>query len=230
MKEHPIIFSTEMVKAILDGRKSQTRRVIKPQPYFDDGLYDQGWIWEGLHHQSEADLKQLILVSGKCPYGQTGDRLWVREAFAEWQGTVECVCNGDLSIPEAREYIICKSTAKDWVGILRDMKEGHPWTIKPSIHMPRWASRITLEITEVRVERVQEISPSDVIAEGIIEEEGDGLGLQDKFANLWDSINAKRKISRNTDMGTISGKGYSWASNPWVWCLSFRQLIGEEIK
>jgi len=89
--------------------------------------------------------------------------------------------------------------------------------------MPRWASRITLEITEVRVERVQEISPSDVIAEGIIEEEGDGLGLQDKFANLWDSINAKRKISRNTDMGTISGKGYSWASNPWVWVISFKR-------
>ena len=196
MKEHPVLFSTEMVKAILKGRKTQTRRVIKPQPYFDNGLYDQGWIWEGLHHNDETDLKKLIVMSGKCPYGQVGDRLWVREAFCNLCPDEQGFCyKADREHNPASD--LC---AAEW---------------KPSIFMPRWASRTTLEITGIRVERLQEITHEDAIAEGAefmpaAKLRKERLTVpQIVFAGLWDSIN---------------GKKYPWASNPWVWCIEFKRL------
>lgn len=183
-KEHPIIFSGPAVQAILDGRKTMTRRVVKAPK------------WGDAEHAG---------VDYPCPYGQPGDRLWVREAWS-------VSANGPIYKTD------------------RDGTVRIAW--KPSIHTPRWASRITLEITAVRVERVQDITARDVEAEGIDvvsklpvflcspkkptrEKLG---GLADTIARglyqpLWDSLNAKR--------------GYGWNSNPWVWVISFKRVSGE---
>ena len=183
MKERPIIFSGEMVRAILDGRKTQTRRVIKPQP---DHIHT---------FQKGILLPQIGDKEIRCPYGQPGDRLWVRETWAKNNPVLDAkVCyRADLMSPDL----------------------GKPW--KPSIYMPRWASRITLEIVNVRVERVQEITEADVIAEGIGAFTLARGVLSDappdprwKFIELWNSINANR--------------GYGWEINPWVWVIEFKVL------
>ena len=172
MKEYPIIFSGPMVRAILDGRKTQTRRVIKPQPKGEFCRY-------GFHMPTQAIWTDLTVVS--CPYGQPGDLLWVRETFA---------AAGDQSWVEYRAD--CDSKVIRW---------------RPSIHMPRSASRLTLRITDVRVQRVQEISEEDARAEGTT-----GLaGAMTGFPYLWESINAKR--------------GYGWNTNPWVWAISFERIM-----
>jgi hypothetical protein len=167
--------STEMVKAILDGRKTQTRRT------------------RGL----EVVNRSLdFAIKCQCPYGRPGDRLWVRESF---------YVQPDIYRPDKPSPIHYK--ADEDTGCLED------YVFKPSIFMPRWASRITLEITRIRAERVQDISEEDCIAEGI---KDSGLGVVDlllSYAVLWDSINAKR--------------GYSWESNPWVWVIEFKRLESE---
>lgn len=166
MKERPILFNSEMVKAILEGRKTQTRRVVKPQP--DD---IPGMKCTGLNKDS---LKQ-------CPHGKPGDRLWVRETFVlTYSGTKYKATNYDATV----KY-------------------------KPSIHMPRWASRITLEITDVRVERLTNISGRDAYFEGMKECEFKEDGSIDDFKALWDSI---------------SKPEHSWAANPWVWVIEFKVL------
>ena len=168
MKERPIIFSAEMVQAILDGRKTQTRRVMKVPPREINGV-------------------GIVYESDKCPYGQPGNRLWVRETWAYW---------GSIETPEAIIY----RTDGD--------KAGVRW--RPSIYMPRKYSRITLEVTGVRVERVQDISHRDALAEGVSYDvsQDDGAPVP-RFQKLWDSINAKR--------------GYSWDKNPWVWVVEFKE-------
>lgn len=173
--EKPIVFSTPMVKAILEGRKAMTRRVIKPQPYLND-VGRLAWIISGWTTPEE--------IAEKAPY-HVGHKLWVRET---WR-----VHHGD----EGTQCLEYKADAADNL-------MPH-W--KPSIFMPRWASRITLEVTGLKVERVQDITESDVVAEGI---QDTGAGdLRAMFAVLWSSINAKR--------------GYGWAVNPWVWCISFKR-------
>jgi len=202
MKEHPILFSTDMVKAILEGRKTMTRRVIKPQPT-DAGLEFatacegefSAWQDDGLNldeHSEDGGPCQRI-----CPYGQVGDRLWVRETFV-------------LTNYQTPVY---RADFKDvngyyWSSIASDPKDVK-W--KPSIYMPRWASRINLEITEIRVERVQEISEEGAKAEGIEALKPSMCCYTNRycFEVLWESINAKR--------------GYSWEANPWVWCISFKR-------
>jgi hypothetical protein len=163
MKERPILFSAQMVRALLAGTKTQTRRIMKPQPADDIAPANfpnhlvQGWV-------STIPHKYGNTVVHRCPYGQAGDRLWVREKFAEADlpdGTpVIAYCAGGC-IPVGRkddqDYLI-----HDWA--IPDAPEPDRW--KPSIHMPRWASRITLEITGVRVERLQSISEADAEAEG----------------------------------------------------------------
>ena len=204
MKEIGIIFSTPMVQAIRENRKSMTRRVIKPQPL---------WIGDpSIPFKTEdADLKGII----KCPYGQPGDRLWVRETWGflrSWDCEGECNCStaykGDMG---CYQY---KATSEDL-----ELK----W--KPSIHMPKVAARILLEVVSVRVERVQDITEEDAKAEGVgdlfiedcayddkynnipwIQEEG--LTIH-QFARLWNSINEKRN--------------YGWDNNPWVWVVEFRR-------
>jgi hypothetical protein len=197
MKEHPILFSGPMVKAILEGRKSQTRRVMKNHP---DGVWGVD-ICGGEDGKNSVDTgKPWWKVGGinglpKCPYGQPGDRLWVRETWAP-----------GMNMPQPAIY------RADWPGD----EKGVRW--KPSIHMPRWASRILLEVTDVRVQRVQEISEEDALAEGTrchldIEPKNHhdcSWSYKEHFEKLWDSINAKR--------------GYGWDVNPWVWAISFRRI------
>ena len=177
MKEKPIIFSGPMVRAILEGRKTQTRRIIKSTR--DINVTDTD-----VYRAFQASLES------HCPYGQPGDHLWVRETWynpAYEQGESGLSCD-------------CYYKATDDVIV--------PW--RSSIHMPRWASRITLKITDIRIQRLQEISPYDVRCEGFIEEEGDGIGFLFKFADYWDSLNEKR--------------GVSFGTNPWVWVIEFWKI------
>lgn len=194
MSEKPILMSTPNVNAILDGRKTMTRRVINPQPKIVHELRTDGiLITEQIFRDGGAGIK--------CPYGQVGGRLWVRET---WMPETE------QGIPTGG--IIYKATNNP------EPDGDIPLKWRPSIFMPRWASRITLEITEIRVERLNQISHRDICAEGISENPYNEFTAQpyhygrDKllFEQLWDSINAKR--------------GYNWASNPWVWVISFNKL------
>jgi len=211
MKEHPIIFSGEMVRAILAGHKTQTRRVIRPQPQgWDPQIETDGitWAWciVGDHDYSE----QIRC----CPYGQPGDTLWVRESACyafDCDGDVDGICAYRADVDPLSDWhkykFIPGTEAADW--------NGHTgW--RPSIHMPRWAARLTLEATGVRVERIQDISEEDVLAEGcglsswgLDQQTGAELGLRTAgFAELWDSINARR--------------GFGWDTNSWVWVIEFK--------
>ena len=197
MKERPIIFSGELVKAILEGRKTITRRVVKPQPLQKSARY---FVFPDdapkKFHDSD-DIRDL------CPFGSPGDHLWVRETW------YPCVPGSGVA-----QY---KADA-DCNDIKWHSEQGHRW--RSPIHMPRWASRLTLEITGVRVERLQEISEEDAAAEGssgCFEKHlhYDGREFRCSFERLWDSINATRP-------------GHSWESNPWVWCLSFKRCENEK--
>lgn len=196
-KEHPIIFSGDMVKAILAGRKSQTRRVVNPQR----PEYSFQFINGDIVHIAAAGT---AFGKTKCPYGKVGDRLWVREAFFIDEFTV------DHTVKTDREVYYKADNPRIFApnGVLKKLK----W--KPSIHMPRWASRITLEVTGVRVERVQDISKSkaDQEAEGIAVPCGWNINNHERcsFGLLWDSINHKR--------------GFGWDVNPFCWVLSFKRL------
>ena len=195
MKERPILFSGPMVRAILDGSKTQTRRVVKPQHFSHPGC-DCG--------------PESLSASSWCPYGNPGDLLWVREA---WRVHPE-----DLLMDEYERPVNLKAVSPN-----DSAYAGIPW--RPSIFMPRWASRLLLEITDVRVQRLQDISEKDAEAEGItcIDPQGGDAsrcwvpGVHDTdvhefgtarcaFHDLWDSINAKT---------------YPWESNPWVWAITF---------
>ncbi len=217
MAEKPILFSAEMVRAILDGRKTVTRRVVKPQPggVVEDAYHrpDGKWIWTHLPVGTGVGIGNPF----RCPYGAPGDRLWVRETHYRWTGCGSApprwIDGPSGDVYDARGY------ADD--PDIEQIKAEMACLTVPSIHMPRWASRITLEVTAVRVERVQEISEEDAIAEGI---EYTGVRIQDGkkccgavsvvgcFRNLWDSINAKR--------------GYGWAANPFVWVVEFKRVEG----
>lgn len=216
MKERPILFNAEMVRAILDGRKTQTRRVIKltdngllrlRAPYatwLEDGV---GPVWCPYGGSPKVPMPADRLAAGS-PYGVPGDRLWVRETWSidPSEGDVTYEADGET----ARFLDLGAHGA---VGI----RGKHP-----SIFMPRALSRITLEVTGVRVERVQDISGEDAGAEGTpcifcrktlvtrCQCALDKADYHEDFQKLWDSVNAKR--------------GYSWESNPWVWVVSFKQL------
>ncbi len=220
MGEKPIAFSGEMVRAILEGRKSQTRRVCRAQQMagFEPwGSCADGWqFWIAKTAPLELKLKSPDradhhgnLVT-RCPYGRSGDRLWVREtwalvprtAYAQSEGVEQALRPGDDH--DAAVY------RAGWT-----RSEPGPW--RSSRFMPRWASRITLQLLDVRVQRVQEITPEDVEAEGASHNPMQQMSYRDDnyqrikdFAWLWDSINAKR--------------GYTWDSNPWVWCISFKRV------
>ena len=189
MKERPILFGNPMIRAILEGRKSQTRRVVKPQP--DDCMVQQGAVYR---HPRNIGRYIGNTERAPCPYGVPGDRLWVRETWRQDPGErgVDYRANGKPASINHDEYA--------------------RWTWRPSIHMPRAVSRITLEIVDVRVERLQEIKEDDAKAEGcspLVESDGSVTCGRRKtvFRELWDSINAKRA---------------PWASNPFVWVLEFR--------
>lgn len=212
-KERPIIFNAAMVRAILEGSKTQTRRVLDLPHLKRSDTRGYDWTWRGqapiktIKQQQRhpggcwQDVRHARLLSF-CPYGQPGDRLWVREAWAMdrvYDGRPPSVGN-----PLFTRWFAADNT-KDGPSNCNDERGKG----RPSIHMPRWASRITLEVTDVRVERVQEISEFDIRAEGLTRSDH-GPNIHASFRLLWDSINAKR--------------GYSWESNPWVWAITFRKL------
>lgn len=188
MKGRPILFSGEMVRAILEGRKTQTRRVVKYTcaGHVKEPNGNRRWL---------PDDPDAVLA---CPYGQPGDRLWVRETWAKIP-TGEYVYRAD--IPAKDEALERQISGRG----------DAPW--KPSIHMPRRASRITLEIVSVRIERLCDITKEDTKAEGVIVREPDVLNAWlAEWIDLWDSINAAR--------------GFGWEKNPRVWVVEFKQLEG----
>ena len=213
LSAHPIIFSAPMVRAILDGRKTMTRRVVKPQPPARGvGMRDHKMALstddegENLHVYSQSAGSGSW--TARCPYGQPGDRLWVRETFALRQD-----CEPDTD--KARHYAMYRADGGDAADPMNWHDYGGKW--KPSIFMPRWASRITLEVTGVRVEMLQAISQSNVFAEGLHNAQqseiemrvGHTLSAQQCYFELWDQINAKRA---------------PWASNPWVFVIEFKRI------
>ena len=190
VSEHPILFGGPMVRAILDGLKTMTRRVVKPQPP-ENGLPVRFWYgWPGVAPSGEDNN---VLVS---PY-RRGGLLWVRETWAKvpWHG-VEDSCKYLYRADDPPSY--------EW-----DPERGDRWS--PSIFMPREASRITLRVTDVRVERLQDITEEDAVREGVqaIPEAPASLTDRTAFARLWDSLNAKR--------------GHGWDVNPWVWVIAFER-------
>jgi hypothetical protein len=212
MKERPILFSGEMVKAILAGNKTQTRRVIKVR-----GKYSCGE--PSVHSELNGELKvwkpERVDYSGfvECPYGQPGDLLWVRET---WATSIACDDRPPSDMEKAgRGYGWPVWYAADGMVNTRRAdpvpQGGIGFTTmgkcRPSIFMPRWASRITLEIESVRVERLQDISEEDAISEGV-EHVQPLISAKEKYQELWESIN---------------GKG-SWDENPWLWVIQFNKL------
>lgn len=195
MTERPIIFSPEMVRAILEGRKTLTRRVIKPQPMLIELPNDVPfWAFSWGAHCSQYGVDEWTLPSiiPHCPYGQLGDRLWVREA---WWTPPD---NKSDRLQVAYKALIQPYQESNLV-----------W--RNAMFMPRWASRITLEIVKVRVERLQEIQMADLIAEGF---GGHYSSYSDYnypgFRAYWDSLNGKR--------------GFAWHVNPWVWVIEFKEI------
>ena len=245
MKERPILFSAPMVRAILEGKKTQTRRIAKvppakpivlplrhppkhDAPYFDSycsekktpentrGMSDR-WCWW------TADDRPDPLTEIRCPYGIPGDRLWVRETWGlrncesdptDWERASVVGCSED----EIREQYHLDYRA-DW----GPMQEGCFW--RPAIHMPRWASRISLDVTDVRVERLHDISEEDAKAEGVEAwmdslkggehyEPDARLGAYPvtAFSRLWKVVNGRE----------------SWDANPWVWVVEFTRVEAQE--
>ncbi len=226
MKQHPILFSTPMVSALLSGQKTMTRRTrglekVNKNP--------DGYDFQSLIHEFRGrfifmpsdkifpNANEIIEV--KCPYGKPGDQLWVRESFCYvMRDHAHDLLEGRK---ENNQYVFKTDFNEDWMKYAKE-KYGYKW--KPSIHMPRIASRILLEITDVRVERLQSITKQDSIAEGIEILDGHsnyknylcGNGLdysyvkeaRISFQSLWEKING-------TD---------SWHKNPWVWVVSFKRI------
>jgi hypothetical protein len=208
-KEGPILFSGPMVRAILDNHKWKTRRIVKPDlaSGFDVGRgYEDS---KAGYPFVEDEYGDFYRATDFCPYGKPSDLLWVRETFGPGLGDNHTPALGYVAYRADGEY-----PAR--------LKDTHVW--RPSIFMPRWASRITLCITEVRVERLQDISEEDAIAEGITGPHDVGYpafrvpgdskprysSAKSAFTDLWDSINADR--------------GYGWDVNPWVWAISFERV------
>lgn len=212
MKERPILFSAPMVRALLAGTKTQTRRVFRlPRGcswYASLGGEAAGWL------QDDTGPAWWHVDEQRCPYGAPGDRLWVREAHAF--SVVDPEGYGWRDDPENWD-VIYRADEKQPAGGWRD-NDGNvilpPW--RPSIHMPRWASRILLDVTSARVERLQDISEADAMAEGIVRQRDGGYGLpagehyhahsaRISYWSLWDAINGAGSVD----------------ANPWVWVVAF---------
>lgn len=203
MKELPIIFSAPMVRALLDGRKTQTRRILKPQPSKPFG----GIFCDAVKWWTGDSLTGEVIESLRVPYA-VGDRLWVREAWRVRAGKYDRMKPADL--PQTATVLYEADPFEKGIDYGKR---------RPSIHMPRWASRITLEVTEVRVQRLQEISGEDTIVEGVqcptceamkysaCHDSGCFHSLQ-LFKELWNGLH---------------GPG-AWEANPWVAAISFKRV------
>ena len=230
MRERGMIFNAEMVRAILDGRKTQTRRVIVPSMRTADTQFElhqqPDGSWMPMHTFNEGSFDKTGSERPiKCPFGAVGDRLWVRETWADVNhegcpavayranGEVRDLCedDGDETDPNLEKYRFA-----NWYPDLMSGTEG-TWT--PSIHMPRWASRITLEITGVRVERLSSMTEEDARAEGCMGGHDSIPGYMysatphEHFHHLWTSIYGED----------------SWQVNPWVWVVEFKRVEDEQL-
>lgn len=265
IKERPILFTDEMVRAILEDRKTQTRRVVKPSP----GHQSE---WATVASLSKCPTCYLCEVDGqlgaqfqhaqagkhyrgsdvpsdspygwfKCPYGKVGERLWVRETWADvnselgpsllyrsnenlvgWEEFSK-VFDKDYGVGPSMNYAAYPGSYDMWWSDLLAGEPDHKW--RSPRYMPRWASRITLEITNIRVERVQDITEDDAVAEGVTQlktsvrvypsrsadKVEELLSYRQSFEGLWDSINKK--------------KGFGWDVNPWVWVVEFKRIEGK---
>jgi hypothetical protein len=237
-REHPILFTGPMVRAILHGTKTQTRRVVLPQPcnpatfgvspIWGSGVRDGAFYIHAAFNHGGVRVDELL----RCPWGQPSDRLWVRETHALEEDESRVVYAADR---EARHFNCTRDQIGDPFYLWSDYA---PVRWRPSIFFPRWAARLTPELTGVRVERVQSISEEDAIAEGlsrcskdfgrtwkwgVADRDGwpgtddDGwpwdefeLDPRAAYRKLWDRINAKR--------------GFGWDANPYVWVLSFTRV------
>lgn len=209
MADRPILFSGPMVRAILDGQKTMTRRVVKPQPPAwceDTGavvsmLTPPGhWEFRG-NYGDEGPASKFI----RCPYLPVSEtRLWVREAFSAWFQGIHWYSYKGIRDDVAASNVFYRATHSY-------PDDDQKWI--PSIHMPRWASRITLALKSIRAERLQAIDNIDAKEEGFVDsgihKEGYGLAL-DMFRTTWNHLNAKR--------------GFSWDANPWVWVVRFKRV------
>jgi len=210
MSDRPILFSAEMVRAILDGRKTQTRRIMKPVPTFNAG----GAILDADGGQEDYVEPHWVFPK-TCKYGKEGDTLWVRETWgAVWPADEpvplrQCEIEYRADLPPG-----CTDRPGEWPADESNCPEAPRW--RPSIHMPRWASRITLRITDIRVERLQDISEDDALAEGVEPCTSTGwqgqnivvMSAREVFAELWNKIN---------------GPG-AWDANSWVWVVNFERV------
>lgn len=229
MKERPILFSGEMVRAILDGRKTQTRRVIKPQPtQVLPEIAPQNWKWQKNESSPVTGVGSEWMLE-QSPFGVPGDELWVRETWdvcykpRKKRVLIAYRADGDFTYDKTLDGIEENQLPKAW----KDAR----W--HPSIHMPRWASRIQLRIKDIRVERVQDITWKDIVAEGIVSERelvkklpliphlkekskenlyrlADLVARTSYWRPLWDKLNRKR--------------GYGYERNPWVWVIEFERI------
>lgn len=231
MKERPVIFNSEMVRAILDGRKTQTRRVMKPQP---EPCYRGGHWWPSNTFKTMLHIEEQMqngaggwvgLAGDACPFGAVGDRLWVRETFAVLGNEDGCPIDWDGNLIKGDEKHAARIyKASCWqepgnygLWSIPDRDTQYEGTWRPSIHMPRWASRITLEITGVRVERLNDISESDARAEGVkagVSPGHEHMMHQVAFSELWQSIYGAE----------------NWRANPWVWVIEFKRVSAREVE
>lgn len=234
MKERPILFSGPMVRAILDGKKTVTRRVVKgnqiPKEDFDESYPNLRWTAVGqkdprwgyiVSGSTEAECAHELAKHGICPYGQPGDRLWVRESWwqaGDWQatypeddtgawfGSKRVVYSADGTPPNEPNASYPDGLRN---GAYSAAAPNKIWRHRPSIHMPRWACRILLDITGVRVERLHDITTEQIIAEGIstsMREHDAEVDLRRQWRELWEST------------------GGDWEANPWVWVVEFQPV------
>lgn len=252
MKERGLIFTGESVQAFLAGRKTQTRRFIKPQPVHVEDYQGEGpgllqrWS-SGRFYFAHDPYRRLV-----CPYGEAGDRIWVKEAWriAAWRTNEEKFAIDYQASPElvrtpwtfpndpsvfgrllGQSQVEALNAARAGSGSTKELPGGHfhwehgdsPCRWRNSRYMPRWASRLTFDVVEARVERLQDISHEDAIAEGTLHwveglkqqadyDSDSNLGAYPvtAYKRLWDRLNAKR--------------GCAWAQNPWVWVLTLQPV------
>lgn len=218
MKEHPILFSGPMVRAILEGRKTQTRCVMKPQPELERmrTSNSQGHRWDSRSVEHEiVNGEHYLGIPGasqgpfRCPYGAVGDRLWVRETWRRADGLTVYYKADE---PENR---------------------GAGW--KSSIHMPYRFSRLKLEIADIRVERLQDVGEADAKAEGILfygdldpeQDDYKNYEYEDKYGDDWGVVTARESFETLWQSINSTRKGCAWSDNPWVWVIEFSRAKSE---